>query len=104
MVMPNILSDKPNQTGEGDGMNVSLTPELEEYVASKVRDGLYRSNSEVIRQGLRLLIERDRMLEARVGELRAEVKEGLDQARRGELIPLEEVEKRFVSRARETTG
>ncbi len=85
-------------------MNVSLTPELEEFVAAKVKNGLYRSNSEVVRQGLRLLIEREQILEARLGELRAEVKEGLDQARRGELIPVEVVEKRLESRARETAG
>ena len=83
-------------------MNVSLTPELEEFVSSKVKAGLYRSNSEVVRQGLRLLIEREQVLEARLGELRAEVKEGLDQARRGELIPVEEIEKRLESRAKET--
>ena len=85
-------------------MNVSLTPELEEFVSSKVKAGLYQSNSEVVRQGLRLLIEREQMLEARLGELKAEVKEGLDQARRGELIPVEEVKKRFQSRAGRGTG
>lgn len=36
-------------------MNVSLTPELEQYVQEKVSSGLYYSASEVIREGLRLL-------------------------------------------------
>src|ERR1700677_4269551 len=41
--------------GKEEFMNVSLTPELEKFVAQKVESGLYRSASEVIREGLRLL-------------------------------------------------
>lgn len=40
-------------------MNVSLTPQLEEFVRRKVESGLYNNASEVIREGLRLLIEKD---------------------------------------------
>jgi len=40
-------------------MNVSLTPELEEMVNEKVRGGLYQTASEVVREGLRLLKQRD---------------------------------------------
>ena len=36
-------------------MNVSLTPELEKFVASEVESGLYQTASEVIRAGLRRL-------------------------------------------------
>lgn len=72
-------------------MNVSLTPELEAFVTKKVESGLYGSQSEVVREGLRLLLERDRLTEARVDELRAEIATGLEQARRGELVPGEEV-------------
>lgn len=72
-------------------MNVSLTPELETFVSSKVETGLYASQSEVVREGLRLLMERDRAVEARMHQLRSDVAEGLEQARRGELIPGEEV-------------
>ncbi len=85
-------------------MNVSLTPQLEEYVASKVREGLYRSNSEVIRQGLRLLIEREQLLETRMKGLRNEVALGLGQARNGELIPVKEVEVRLKARAEAKAG
>jgi putative addiction module CopG family antidote len=41
-------------------MNVSLTPILEEFVKKKVESGLYNNASEVVRDGLRLLIERDK--------------------------------------------
>ena len=37
------------------GMNVNLTPQLEELVRSKVASGLYTSVSEVVREALRLM-------------------------------------------------
>ena len=40
-------------------MNVSLTPELEALVNEKVRGGLYGTASEVVREALRLLKQRD---------------------------------------------
>ena len=40
-------------------MNVSLTPELENFVNSKVKNGRYNSASEVVREALRLLEEHD---------------------------------------------
>jgi len=82
-------------------MNVSLTPELESFVTAKVESGLYGSQSEVIREGLRLLRERDRVMEARLQDLRNEVAEGLGQARRGELIPGEEVREKIRRKSQE---
>ena len=40
-------------------MNVSLTPALEKYVRRKVASGLYNNASEVVREALRLLLERE---------------------------------------------
>ena len=40
-------------------MNVSLTPELERVVNEKVESGMYQTASEVVREALRLLKERD---------------------------------------------
>lgn len=36
-------------------MNVSLTPELERFVAGRVASGRFQNNSEVVRAALRLL-------------------------------------------------
>uniref|UniRef100_A0ACD5GPT0 Type II toxin-antitoxin system ParD family antitoxin n=1 Tax=Desertifilum tharense IPPAS B-1220 TaxID=1781255 RepID=A0ACD5GPT0_9CYAN len=59
-------------------MNVSLTPELEQYVKEKVSSGLYYSASEVIREGLRLLKEREQLQQIRLQELRQDIQAGLD--------------------------
>lgn len=40
-------------------MNVSLTPKLEAFVRRKVASGLYNNASEVVREALRLLVERE---------------------------------------------
>lgn len=39
-------------------LNVSLTPELNEFITSLVQSGEYKSASEVVREGLRLLQRR----------------------------------------------
>ena len=41
-------------------MNVSLTPRLEELIREKVQSRMYNNASEVVREALRLLDERDR--------------------------------------------
>jgi antitoxin ParD1/3/4 len=43
-------------------MNVSLTDKLEEFVNQLVEQGRYRSASEVVREGLRLLEIREAQL------------------------------------------
>ncbi len=57
----------------GNELNVSLTPQLENFVRQKVESGLYGSASEVVREALRLLAERDRHLDA----LRQDIRDGL---------------------------
>jgi antitoxin ParD1/3/4 len=70
-------------------MNVSLTAELEEYVNDKVATGLYSTASEVIREALRLLRDRDALHQTRLDELRREVLVGIEQAEQGKVAPLE---------------
>ena len=57
-------------------MNVSLTPELDRYVKRKVESGLYNNASEVVREALRLLVERDRFRPLSEEELKAEIEKG----------------------------
>jgi antitoxin ParD1/3/4 len=81
-------------------MNVSLTPELEKFVAKQVDSGLYQTASEVIRAGLRCLktdanpsrpefpgtlAELEDLLEKRIASLdRGEGVDGKDALRRFE--------------------
>lgn len=60
---------------------------LEEFVEALVKSGRYGSKSEVLREGIRLVQER----EAKVAEFKALIQEGIDSADRGELYDLDEV-------------
>lgn len=65
-------------------MNLHLTAELEQFVRIKVKSGRYNSASEVMRDALRLLAERDELMELRKQELRKNIAHGLDSLERGE--------------------
>ncbi len=65
-------------------MNVSVGPEFEEYVRGKVESGDYASVSEVVRDGLRLMREKEQLFEARLQSIRGEIQKGIDQLERGE--------------------
>ena len=72
-------------------LNVSVTPQLEAYVHGKVESGDYQSVSEVIREALRLLQERERSRAAAIKQMQAKIESGWAQARRGELLDGEQV-------------
>ncbi len=59
-------------------MNVSLTDELERWIEARVSSGLYRSSSEVVREALRLLREREDLKEIRREELRQLIRRGVE--------------------------
>lgn len=65
-------------------MNVSLTPELEALIQSKVATGMYNNASEVIREALRLLMEKDELKELKRQLLQRELALGLNALDRGE--------------------
>ena len=67
-------------------MNVSLTPELEAYVARKVSSGRYNSASEVVREALRLLEERDQSRDSQIARFNHELRSRLASLDRGEHV------------------
>jgi antitoxin ParD1/3/4 len=69
--------------------NISLTPELEAFVASS--SGRYQSASEVVRAGLRLLQQDEQERETARREIQQKIAVGLEHARRGELLDGEAV-------------
>lgn len=72
-------------------MAIQLTAECERLIEEKVASGRYTSPSEVVRAALGLLDEQELSRQARFEELRRDIRVGLDEADRGELIPAEEV-------------
>ncbi len=62
-------------------ISADLGPVLEKYVDTLVEKGRYNSKSEVIREGIRLVQER----EARLVALHAEIQIGIDAANAGDL-------------------
>jgi antitoxin ParD1/3/4 len=91
-------------------MNVSLTPHLEQFIDKKVRGGKYQTASEVIREGLRLLAERDQKHTLELQRLRREIAVGLDQVENGQVGTLNikkvkaEGRKRRAARRLQTVG
>ena len=83
-------------------MNVSLTQEMEHFISERVASGRYRSASEVVREALRLLQEREEERQVRLDALRAEIVEGIAAMERVESIDgegfVEEVRHRRVNR------
>lgn len=83
-------------------LNVSLTAELEALIAQRVESGRYLSASEVVREGLRLLEERDRLRDEALAGVRRKIAEGLASLERGERLDgealLAELERRLESR------
>jgi antitoxin ParD1/3/4 len=67
-------------------MNVSLTPELEKFVSTKVESGRYNSASEVVREALRLLEEHDSARAAQLAQFNGELGRRLAALDRREVI------------------
>ena len=55
-------------------------------IQDKVKSGRYLSASEVVGEALRLLDERDHLREAKLAELKAKIREGIEALDRGEVI------------------
>ena len=70
-------------------MNVSLTPKLERWIANKVKDGKYQTASEVVREALRHLAEREERRELELAQLRREIDVGLEDIRKGRASTLD---------------
>jgi antitoxin ParD1/3/4 len=83
--------------GKEATMNVSLTPELEAFVAHKVRSGRYTSASEVVREALRLLEEQDRARD--LTALHQELDRRLEALDRGEHVSPEAVRRDLQGRS-----
>jgi antitoxin ParD1/3/4 len=82
-------------------MNVSLTPDLDKFVAGKVESGRYNSASEVVREALRLLEEHDRARTSLIASFNKELGARLDSLDRGEHVRPEVTRQRLEQKSRE---
>ncbi len=68
--------------------NVNLTEHFDHFIEIGVTSGRFSNASEVVREGLRLLEQREREDKAKIEWLRAAAKEGFDQLDRGDYVTL----------------
>lgn len=76
-------------------MNISLTPKLENFVREKVKTGDYNNASEVIREALRVLQEKEADRKLQIQALKRMLKDG-----EGSGTPVEWNPNRIKSKAR----
>jgi antitoxin ParD1/3/4 len=60
-------------------VTISLTPELEESITARISSGEYKTPSEVVEAGLRLLQKQEEVRKIRIEQLRAMVDAGIKQ-------------------------
>jgi antitoxin ParD1/3/4 len=65
----------------------SIGKHFEEFIASLIASGRYSTASEIIRDGLRIIEEREQRREAKLEWLRAAIQEGLDSGPAREVDP-----------------
>jgi len=66
--------------------NVNLTEHFDRFIESGVTSGRFSNASEVVREGLRLLEQREQENKARIEWLRASAREGFDDIGRGDYV------------------
>jgi antitoxin ParD1/3/4 len=68
-------------------LSITLPPEMASFIRQKVNSGLYGSNSEIIREALRGMMDRDRRLE----RLDAAIAQGVADAEAGRVQDIDDV-------------
>ena len=81
-------------------LSITLPPEMASFIRQKVESGLYGSNSEIIREALRGLMDRERRLERLDGAIAL----GLADAEAGRVQEIEAVRHELRAAAAESTA
>jgi antitoxin ParD1/3/4 len=88
-------------------MNVSLTPQLDKFVVKKVASGRYTSASEVVREALRLMEERDEIRTAELAAFHDQLNLRIKSLDRGEVVDAaalrKKIEKKSADRRRRSS-
>ena len=72
-------------------MDITLQPELEQFIQEKITSGQYQSVNEAVNAGLKLLMERELIYQERFAELQQEIMVGIEASQRGEVVDSETV-------------
>ena len=72
-------------------MEISLQPELEQFIQEKITSGQYQSVNEAVNAGLKLLMKQELIYQGRFAELRQEIMVGIEASERGEVVDSETV-------------
>jgi antitoxin ParD1/3/4 len=72
--------------------NVNLTEHFDDFIDTGIASGRFSNASEVVREGLRLLEQREQENQAKLEWLRASAKVGFEQLDRGEGIEFENMD------------
>jgi len=82
-------------------MNVNLGSTFDKFVAELLGSGLYQSQSEILRDGLRLLKEREDRKKFRLEEFRRELAIGIEQADSDQFVDGEKVFQKLRKKSEE---
>jgi antitoxin ParD1/3/4 len=85
-------------------MNVNLGETFDRFIAKLLEGGLYQSQSEVVREGLRLLKEREDLRTYRLSQLRTELDKGLKDLENGDFETHDEKSLRTAFEASKARG
>ena len=72
-------------------MDITLQPELEQFIQEKITSGQYKSVNEAVNAGLKLLMEQELLYQGRFAQLRQEIMIGIKASQRGEVVDSETV-------------
>lgn len=79
-------------------MNITLKPEIEQFIQAQLATGRYANAEEVISQALKLLEEWDKGYQEWIEETRKKVEVGLAEIERGEVLDGETVVMQIIER------
>jgi antitoxin ParD1/3/4 len=76
-----------NAMQSAEKLSITVPPEMATFIRKKVESGLYSSNSEIIREAMRGMMERDRRLK----QLDSAIARGIADAEEGRVQDIDEV-------------
>ncbi|HLX60580.1 MAG TPA: type II toxin-antitoxin system ParD family antitoxin [Planctomycetota bacterium] len=70
-------------------MIISLPPELDEFVKSKVANGQFPSADDAVQEAVRLLMEQDDEQQRKCEALKRDIAKGIEDIEQGRVYPVE---------------